>query len=346
MIEEKQVWFYDFEVFRHYWLIVLKNKASQEVSEIDSDIGSEALIDFYNKHKNDIFVGFNSRLYDVPIWQSIMCGIDPYKTSKCLLSKGKLNSVLPYTKKSMFPINNYDCYDGEHSLKQLEAFMGDDIEETEVDFELDRELTLEEKQQTKKYCRHDVNETEKFFNLKEQDSGDFKAQNLLLDYFNLPMSDIGKSKSQLTPIVLGTIKQHTIPDEFDLRFPHTAILNKPEYRKLFEWYFKDENKCYRKILCDDKNSSGNNKREIHAMIGGIPHILGYGGLHGSIDNFHYKGIILCMDVASLYPSLMIVYSLLSRKVLNPKVYEDIKNKRIEFKKLKNMVQLALKLVFM
>ena len=135
-----------------------------------------------------------------------------------------------------------------------------------------------------------------------------------------------------------------MPDEFNLRFPHTAILNKEEYKNIFNWYLKPENWCYRKIFATDKKQSGNWKRENNAIIGGIPHVLGYGGIHGCKDNFHYKGILVCLDVASLYPSLMIIYELLSRKIIDSKKYAEIKETRIEFKKVKNIIQSALKLI--
>lgn len=344
-IINKDLWFYDFEVFPYYWLVEFKNRKTGERVEIDSVSNtSQDLINFYNLHKNDFFSGYYTKSYDVPIWQSIMAGMNPYETSKKIQNNQKVSSIIPRNIKSLYPILNYDGYDGQHSLKQIEGFMGDDIEETQVDFDLDRPLTEEEIELTKKYCRHDVDEYEKYFEYKEQDSGDFKAQLLVLDYFNLDLSNIEKTGTQLTAIVLDTIQQHTMSDEFDLRFPQTAILNKQEYKELFDWYLKPENWCYRKIFATDKKQSGNWKRENSAIIGGIPHTLGYGGIHGCIDNFHYKGIIICLDVASLYPSLMIIYELLSRKIINSKKYATIKETRIEFKKVKNIIQLALKLI--
>mgnify|MGYP005984719267 CR=1 FL=1 len=46
-----------------------------------------------------------------------------------------------------------------YSLKQLEAFMGHDIRETTVPFDIDRKLTEE----VVFYCRHDVHETMEVF---------------------------------------------------------------------------------------------------------------------------------------------------------------------------------------
>ena len=52
---------------------------------------------------------------------------------------------------------NYDCQiDKLKSLKQLEGFMGNDIRETSVAFDIDRKLTEEELIEVEKYCTHDV----------------------------------------------------------------------------------------------------------------------------------------------------------------------------------------------
>ncbi len=72
-----------------------------------------------------------------------------------------------------YHLNNYDVILKDKSLKQLEAFMGDMIKETDVPFDIDRPLTDEEVQQIIAYNIHDAQET-----LKVLDStiGDFEAQ--------------------------------------------------------------------------------------------------------------------------------------------------------------------------
>lgn len=67
--------FYDFEVFPHDWLVVITNTDDQ--SEEIFVNNEQALIDFYNEHKNDIWVGYNSRHYDQYILKAIICGFTP-----------------------------------------------------------------------------------------------------------------------------------------------------------------------------------------------------------------------------------------------------------------------------
>ena len=59
-----------------------------------------------------------------------------------------------------------DCQQG-LSLKAIEAHLGMDIEESEVDFNIDRELTHEELELTIRYCKFDVDATEKLYHLRE-----------------------------------------------------------------------------------------------------------------------------------------------------------------------------------
>ena len=56
-------------------------------------------------------------------------------------------------------INNYDVMPNPPiGLKTMEGFMGHNIKETSVPFNIDRKLTKEEIEQTIFYCRHDVEE--------------------------------------------------------------------------------------------------------------------------------------------------------------------------------------------
>ena len=55
-------------------------------------------------------------------------------------------------------------------------------------------------------------------------------------------------------------------------------------------------------------------------------------------------IITHCDVASLYPSLMIVYDLLSRNVLDKNIYKEIKAERIKLKRAGDIRQQALKII--
>jgi len=199
-----------------------------------------------------------------------------------------------------------------HSLKQLEGFIGSNIKETSVPFNIDRKLTPEEIQETVKYCRHDVmNTIEVFLQRKEE----FESHLGLIKMFNLPLFYIGKTKAQLSAIILGARKQDR-DDEFEIQFPDTLKIEK--YTQVLDWYKNQENRDYKKRLEID--------------VAGVPHVFAWGGLHGAIEKYHGEGYFINIDVASYYPALMIEYEFLSRNISKPAKYKEIRDRRLELKK--------------
>ena len=54
--------FFDFEVYPYDWLVVIIDVINKKEHVIVNDV--EKLKDIYDKHKDDIWVGYNSRSYD------------------------------------------------------------------------------------------------------------------------------------------------------------------------------------------------------------------------------------------------------------------------------------------
>jgi DNA polymerase len=80
--------FYDFEVFQHDWLVVILDMDAQKEHVIIND--PTTLKAFYEAHKDDIWVGYNSRNYD----QFILTG----KNKKETLLRCKASFDLPICK--------------------------------------------------------------------------------------------------------------------------------------------------------------------------------------------------------------------------------------------------------
>lgn len=302
--------FYDFEVFKYDWLVVLIDPVNRDERVIIND--KDQLEAYYNEHKDDIWIGYNSRNYDQFILKGILCGFDPYDVSKYIIVDKK-NGHMYSNLFRKIQLNNYDIGSKFHGLKQLEGFMGNDIRETEVDFNLNRKLTDEEIEQTVKYCRHDVEQTIEVFLARKSD---FDAHLDIIKTFELPLSYIGKTQAQLTALALGCVKQ-SHDDEWEISFVPTIQLKK--YQHIFDW-FKDP-----------KNYKNGDKLEVDVL--GVPHTFGLGGIHGAPDKpLHRNGLIIHVDVTSYYPSLMIEYDLLSRNVKDKSVFKDIYDKRVALKK--------------
>lgn len=314
--------FYDFEVFKHNWMVVLIDYDTKKGKVIVDDV--DELKRFYKLFKDDIWIGYNSRMYDQYILKGILLGMNPYYISSRIINdnvKG-FNVVREGYK---IPLNNFDITTGFHSLKQLEGFMGSRIKESSVPFDIARVLTEKEIKEVVEYCIHDVKQTIEVFDNKKEE---FESQLALIEAFDLEMSMFTKTKAQLSAFILGAEKEGNRGDEFELRFPNTLKIEK--YKHIVDWYRNPENLDYKKKLKVD--------------VAGVPHIFAWGGLHGALPKYKDEGIILCCDVASLYPSIMIEYDYISRNVKNPLKYTEIRDTRLELKRKKDPKQAPYKIV--
>lgn len=318
---------YDFEVFKYDWLVLILDLTTKKETVIINDV--KALQAMYDKFKNDIWIGFNNKSYDQYIFKGILAGFNPKQINDYIIVLNepgwKFSNLL-----RQFPLNNYDVFNKglDKGLKAFEGFMGNDINESSVPFDIDRKLSKEEIEETVKYCRHDVMNTLQLF---MERYADFEAHMGLLRYYAngapLNLSLLSKTKVQLSATILGAAA-NTYNDEFDIDLPPTLDVKK--YTNVVEFYKNPENRDYRKKL--------------ETIVAGVPHTFAWGGLHGAIDKYHGEGYFLNMDVASLYPSLMIKYGLGSRSIHDPKKYEDIYHKRLKYKAEKNPLQAPLKIV--
>ena len=300
--------FYDFEVFKHDWLIVLNEPMKKKETVIVNN--PDELKKFYEEHNNDIWIGYNSRHYDQYILKAILCDFNPKDINDYIIVKGE-----PGWKYSdlfrKIPLNNYDVMTTLHSLKQLEGFMGVDIKESSVDFTIDRKLTEEEIKETIRYCRHDVENTILVF-LKRKE--EFDSMMSLIKTFNLPLSYISKTKAQLSAIILDCVKTNR-SDEWDIEILN--VLDIKKYKEVLDWFKDKSNYDYSKSLEFD--------------VAGVPHTFGWGGIHGAKEQYLDNGYIIHVDVASYYPSISIEYNLLTRNSQSPEKYKNIYTHRLKLK---------------
>lgn len=329
--------FYDFEVFSHDWLVVIDDMKNHKEHVIINN--PEELEKIYNENINDIWVGFNNRHYDQYIFKGILCGFNPKRINDWIILKGnpgwKFSSLF-----RRISLNNYDVMANiDRGLKFFEGSMGHSIKESSVPFDIDRKLTDEEIEETVKYCRHDVHETiEVFLHRKEDFEAHLGLVKLACEGKPLDLSLISKTKAQLSAYILeATWKEHN--DEFDIDFPSTLKIKK--YTEILDWYKDTNNRCYARHISGKKTLE---KVQLKTMVASVPHQFGWGGAHGALLQYHDEGYYLNMDVASLYPSLMIKYNLHSRNMKDPKKYEEIYHTRLKYKAEKNPLQKPLKLV--
>lgn len=312
--------FFDFEVFRYDWLIVAMDERMR-ATVIMND--TDKLRAFHNTHRSDLWVGYNSRNYDQWILKGILCGHPAWEINDWIINKGRKGWEYDDALKRI-PLNTYDVFTGYNGLKTLEAFMGHDIRETSVPFDIQRPLTESELASTIEYCKHDVTETMEVF-LRRAD--DYKAHMTLLQSFGMPMRYVSKTKAQLIAKILDA-QPKSRADEFDLTLPDTLILDRYAYVR--DWYLNEDNRSYDMRLDTD--------------VSGVPHTFAWGGVHGALSCYHGVGRYFMIDVASLYPSIMIRYGFLSRSMKEPARYEEIYKTNLEMKASKDPRRPAYKLV--
>lgn len=317
-----KILFYDFECFKEDWLVVILDSDSRTKTVIVND--SKQFIDYYHQHKNDIWVGFNSRHYDQYLAKAIIAGFKPQEMNDWIIDQDKMGWQFS---KQLFRIQFLDfdinTIRGQ-SLKQLEGFMGDDVEESKIDFTIKRKLTNDELDEVIKYCTHDVEETINVFTERIEE---FETTLGLIKTFNLPIKYIGKTKAQLSAIILDA-QQPKIErdDEMDFSFPETMQIDK--YNDVVEFY----------ETADDYEQS------YIREVAGVKHIFAWGGLHGAKENYHAKGTIINVDVGSYYPTIMVNYGYVSRNISNPKKFAEILKTRLEYKAKKDPRQGPYKIV--
>lgn len=317
--------FYDFEVFKHDWMVVVINPVAHDERVIIND--ADALTALYEEHKREIWVGYNNLHYDQFIFKGILCGFDPKAINDFIIAEGHKGWQYSSLLRKVYMVN-YDVFHPrtDRGLKTHEAYLGNDICETTVPFDIDRKLTEAEIAETVKYCRHDVEQTIEVF---MQRKSEFDARMDLLKMFNLPLVYLGKTNAQLTAIILGAeLPARPRDDEFDI--VPLPCLDLGPYDFIRSWYLDPANQDYSATLDFD--------------IAGCPHKCAWGGLHGAIAQYAGEGYFINVDVESYYPAEMIAYELLSRNVRDPSKFKGIRDHRIELKHAKDPRQKALKLV--
>ena len=322
--KERRCIIIDFEVLSdaNFWMCCMKDCKSGAEHTIVND--RDELIRVYNKNKEHVFIGYNIKGYDQWILKSIIAGLDPCKISKALIendiSPWKIDPALNKIKLFIFELSN-----SFRSLKELELFMGEDIKESSVPFNLNRYPNAEEIEELTKYCLHDVRMTYKVF---QELYFEYEAQLGLIEYFNLDSSMFNKTKAQLSAHILQAKKpQEDRDDLYDFEIVDTLKLSK--YSFIRDWY---------------SNFGNQSSKYLKADIYGVPADFGIGGLHSARRKYKATDYIVNSDVSSFYPAIMIEYNLLSRNVLNPDKFKEIRDTRINFKKLKNPIEKSLKIV--
>lgn len=318
-LTNQTIYIYDIEVFKKDNLFVFRDYFTKEWTVIHNDL--DALRKFYLANRDSLFVGYNSHSYDSNVMRAYLQGKNPFHVSKAIIESD--DRALAYkmfdTKKT--PLFGMDLYQDNRgfSLKEHSAFMGINIKETEVDFDLDRELTEEEQVLNELYCKNDVLATEKRF---EQNIGMLVAKAAIALYFGLDKMALSMTNANLTAELLGAEKTPDRGDELDK-------YELPEG-------FKIESETIRQAFMTNEfeaNEKGHASISLDVPRRDVTEVLGVGGIHGAKESFIHVGKFHARDVGSLYPNTMVLFDYLSRNIPEDKrhIYQMLLDERMEAK---------------
>lgn len=318
-LTKQTIYIYDIEVFKKDNLFVFRDYFTKEWTVIHNDL--DALRKFYLANRDSLFVGYNSHSYDSNVMRAYLQGKNPFHVSKAIIESD--DRALAYkmfdTKKT--PLFGMDLYQDNRgfSLKEHSAFMGINIKETDVDFDLDRELTEEEQVLNELYCKNDVLATEKRF---EQNIGMLVAKAAIALYFGLDKMSLSMTNANLTAELLGAEKTPDRGDELDkYELPEGFEIESETIRQAFMTNeFEANDKGHASISLDVPRRD-------------VTEVLGVGGIHGAKESFIHVGDFHARDVGSLYPNTMVLFDYLSRNIPEDKrhIYQMLLDERMEAK---------------
>ena len=322
------IWIFDFEVFAHEWLVVFKSVRTGEYKVIWND---PYQVQWFMNSK-PILCGFNNKHYDNFILKAVLVESTPEEVKSVndeIIVGGVNGWNINWLRQYMIYFDSFDLMDDMQqglSLKAIEAHLGMDIEESEVDFNIDRPLTDEERAKTEFYCKYDVDATEKLFHLRK----DYLENKILLGKTRglTEAQSLYMTNAKLTSVYLKADKSKVIyNDARNYQYPDNQ-LKKYIPQEVFDFF----NRMRDISLSDEKVFDG----KLDISVGECPVTIGYGGIHGAIPNYVEEATetrtIRNKDVASYYPNIMRVMGYCSRTMENPKLYADTIAKRVEAKK--------------
>ena len=316
----------DYEIFQHDSLLGVLDAETNKIYQM-WDV--EPIKTFIREHLDEIWVGFNSEHYDKILAHGMMTNKittpeKAFELSNAIIKAQDSNTPI-FGILNKFNINDY--YQSEllmydvagdgafFSLKQLEGFIGMDIVESVVPFDIDRPLTDEEKEDVAKYNRADLYGTLERF--KQRKNG-FRTKMLLVKEFGLPTNYICKTNAKLTETILlsqnkgvntrarKNFQLGDLPCNWDV----------PEIKTVFEFFLEAlkelEKHNWETKKCDKT------KLSMEIDILDVKHTFALGGVHGGIKNYMCRPEdgkkIIWVDVSSLYPNILTKWDLLSRQV--------------------------------
>lgn len=316
----------DIEVFKYDWIAVFFDTASGEFHVFHNDPAS---VRDYLSQPDAVFCGYNNKHYDNHILKAIACGADPVLVKSIndfIIVEERPGWEHWFIRQNRFWFDSFDLMDDTQvgtSLKHIEAHMGWNIEETQVDFNIDRPLTTEEIESTIFYCKWDVRATAKLLTLRK---GYLEAKINVARNKGIPDTKaLYMTNARLTAAYLDAVATERY-DERDYQYPSNLdkTLIPAEVLQFFDRLH--DTSISSKELFSSK---------ITIDVDGAEAVIGFGGIHHARPNYSEVAsgtrVIRNYDVASLYPSLMVYNGFTSRNIPSAETFEEVYHTRLKAK---------------
>lgn len=380
IIRDKIVYVYDIEVFPNVFHCTVKNTETGELHKFEISCRRnqlDELVNFFHTVDTDytfgdlyttkiqlntdkLFCGYNNLHYDNPIINYI---IDYYIIMKCkgyidicrsifnlskVITTSSEDDIRAWSKwKYMICFDSFDILTMLYSnklrvgLKEIQVTMQyKNVQEFVADWQAD--LPENQIDSMIEYNINDVNSTEELLNRCKKDvdlrlaiEDEYGVRVLSKDGVNIGMKILTQKYLEKTGQTWYDIK--------DLRSPMDVI----PLSKVILPFIKYDSPILQKVLDDMKGqivSPGRKGYENKFIFEGLRYSVGVGGIHSVNDPEivipKEDEMLIDIDVASLYPSMLIEYGFYP-KHLGPEfleVYRQIKDERIEAKHNGNKVK--------
>jgi len=335
-----KIYIYDLEVVEQDWIAVFK-RPEDDAKHIVIHNDAYRLREFITQ-EDIVLCGFNNKHYDDHILKVIYHGGSNVEVKRCsdFIVEEKQNGWdFPFLRYKKKPFKSFDLKDDlprDLSLKAIEGNMRLPIVESSVSFKIKRKLTVEELNDLIYYCKKDVDATCMLYQKRKEDYLDAKA--MVAEMYGFSAIDgLSKSNSTLSGLVLGAKnvqrddeRDYIVPDNIDVNLIPKVVLD-------FYMLIRDKSIPSEKLFGDGKGKKGMTQRFwLKTARGACPVTCSWGGIHGgkpcvTIEETEQRAI-LNYDVASLYPNSMINFGYCSRSMENPKSFEQLVKRRLEYKK--------------
>lgn len=306
----QQLLFYDIEVFYRNAFVVFKDINKQTLRVFHNDF-----VGLYDFIKGKTLVGYNNYFYDDHILHAMIDLKTPaqIKALNDRIISGEQLRIKHYK------FDSLDCFQqidpSMPGLKKIQGNMSKMILESSISFDIDYELSNEQYLDVLEYCKYDVDTTIEVYKRREKNY--FEPKQSIIKMLDNPYA----SRWNTTTLSANVLLKKPLTQWSDIRIPDEIMDLVP----------MDVAELWR-----TKNKGTVVINEFDNEI-----TFAFGGLHSqNVKKKRFENVIN-LDVASLYPSIIVNHNVLG---VSTKIYKEILDERIRIKHTDPHKQAGLKLI--